>query len=56
MNSDYEKYGRDKMRREDMIVHGKRIRDKYVAGHPFCEKCHERRSSGSSGGDSPLSL
>lgn len=42
VNSNYEKYGRDK---ETMRRYGrawKRIHDKYAMEHPFCELCYER--------------
>nr|WP_253292363.1 HNH endonuclease signature motif containing protein [Blautia sp. MSJ-9] len=42
VNSDYEKYGRDKNAKRRYGRAWKRIRDKYAAGHPFCEKCYER--------------
>ena len=42
VNSDYEKYGRDKNAKRRYDRAWKRIRDKYAAGHPFCEKCYER--------------
>lgn len=37
----YEKYGRDKAVRRRYGRAWKRIRDKYVAEHPFCEICFE---------------
>ena len=42
VNSDYEKYGRDKNAKRRYGRAWKRIRDKYAAEHPFCEKCYER--------------
>lgn len=42
VNSDYEKYGRDKNAKRIYGRAWKRIRDKYAAEHPFCEKCCER--------------
>ena len=38
----YEKYGRDKAVRRRYGRAWKRIRDKYVLEHPFCEMCYER--------------
>lgn len=40
--SDYEKYGRDKAVRRKYGRAWKRIRDKYVSEHPFCELCFEK--------------
>lgn len=42
MNRAYEKYGRDKAVRRKYGRAWKRIRDKYVSQHPFCEKCLEK--------------
>lgn len=42
VNSNYEKYGRDKKRKKKYGRAWKRIRDKYAAEHPFCELCYER--------------
>lgn len=42
INSDYEKYGRDKNAKRKYGRAWKRIRDKYAAEHPFCERCFER--------------
>ena len=42
VNSDYEKYGRDKNVKKKYGRAWKRIRDKYAAEHPFCERCFER--------------
>ena len=42
INSDYEKYGRDKNVKRKYGRAWKRIRDKYAAEHPFCERCFER--------------
>lgn len=42
MNRAYEKYGRDKTVRRKYGRAWKRIRDKYVSQHPFCEKCLEK--------------
>lgn len=41
-NSDYEKFSRDKNTKHRYGRAWKRIRDKYVSEHPFCEKCYER--------------
>lgn len=41
-NRSYEKYGRDKTVRRKYGRAWKRIRDKYVSQHPFCEKCFEK--------------
>lgn len=41
-NKSYEKYGRDKTVRRKYGRAWKRIRDKYVSEHPFCEKCFEQ--------------
>lgn len=41
-NSEYEKYGRNKDTKRCYGRAWKRIRDKYAAEHPFCEKCYER--------------
>lgn len=40
-NRSYEKYGRDPAVRRRYGRAWKRIRDKYVAGHPFCELCYQ---------------
>ena len=42
MNSEYEKYGRDPQTKKRYGRAWKRIRDKYVMEHPFCELCFER--------------
>lgn len=42
VNSDYEKYSRDKSTKRRYGRAWKRIRDKYAAEHPFCELCFER--------------
>lgn len=42
VNSDYEKYGRDRENKKKYGRCWKRIRDKYVLEHPFCELCFER--------------
>ncbi len=42
MNRAYEKYGRDKTVRRKYGRAWKRIRDKHVSQHPFCEKCLEK--------------
>ena len=42
VNSNYEKYGRDKATKKRYGRAWKRIRDKYVSEHPFCELCFER--------------
>ena len=42
VNSNYEKYGRDKATKKRYGRAWKRIRDKYAAEHPFCELCFER--------------
>ena len=42
VNSDYEKYGRDNNTNRKYGRAWKRIRDKYAAEHPFCERCFER--------------
>ena len=42
VNSDYEKYGRDKNAKKKYGRAWKRIRDKYAAEHPFCERCFAR--------------
>ena len=42
MNRAYEKYGRDKAIRRKYGRAWKRIRDKYVSQHPFCERCFEK--------------
>ena len=41
VNSDYEKFIRDKQTKRRYGRAWKRIRDKYAAEHPFCEKCYE---------------
>ena len=38
VNSNYEKYGRDKSTKKRYGRAWKRIRDKYAAEHPFCER------------------
>ena len=40
VNSDYEKYGRDKTAKRKYGRAWKRIRDRYAAEHPFCELCY----------------
>ena len=42
VNSDYEKYDRDKNTRNKYGRAWKRIRDKYASEHPFCEVCYGR--------------
>ncbi len=42
VNSDYEKYGRDKTAKSRYGRAWKRIRDKYASEHPFCELCLQR--------------
>ena len=42
VNSNYEKYGRDKSTKKRYGRAWKRIRDKYAVEHPFCELCFER--------------
>lgn len=42
VNSDYEKYSRDKSTKRRYGRAWKRIRDKYAAEHSFCELCFER--------------
>ena len=42
VNSNYEKYGRDKATKKRYGRAWKRIRDKYASEHPFCELCFER--------------
>ena len=42
VNSEYEKYGRDPRTKKRYGRAWKRIRDKYVAEHPFCELCFQR--------------
>ena len=42
VNSNYEKYRRDKNAKKKYGRAWKRIRDKYAAEHPFCERCFER--------------
>ena len=42
VNSNYEKYGRDKATKKRYGRAWKRIRDKYAAEHPFCELCFQR--------------
>lgn len=37
-----EKYGRDKDTKRRYGRAWKRIRDKYVAEHPFCEQCYAK--------------
>lgn len=41
-NCNYEKYARDKSTKRRYGRAWKRIRDKYAAEHPFCERCFER--------------
>ena len=41
-NSEYEKYGRDKNTKRRYGRAWKRIRDKYVQQHPFCELCYKK--------------
>ena len=42
MDSNYEKYGRDKETKQRYGRAWKRIRDKYASEHPFCELCYKR--------------
>ena len=42
VNSNYEKYGRDPATKKRYGRAWKRIRDKYVLEHPFCELCFKR--------------
>lgn len=42
VNSEYEKYGRDPRTKKRYGRAWKRIRDKYVQEHPFCELCFRR--------------
>ena len=42
VNSEYEKYGRDPRTKKRYGRAWKRIRDKYVMEHPFCELCFQR--------------
>ena len=42
VNSDYEKFSRDKQTKRRYGRAWKRIRDKYASEHPFCELCFER--------------
>ena len=42
VNSEYEKYGRNPRTKKRYGRAWKRIRDKYVLEHPFCELCFER--------------
>jgi len=42
VNSNYEKYERNPNTRRRYGRAWKRIRDKYVSRHPFCEMCYER--------------
>ena len=42
VNSDYEKFIRDKQTKRRYGRAWKRIRDKYASEHPFCELCFER--------------
>ena len=42
VNSNYEKYGRDPATKKRYGRAWKRIRDKYVQEHPFCELCFKR--------------
>lgn len=41
-NQNYEKYERDKSTKRRYGRCWKRIRDKYVSQHPFCELCYEK--------------
>jgi len=41
-NQQYEKYERNPQTRRRYGRAWKRIRDKYVSQHPFCEMCYER--------------
>ena len=41
MNRQYERYGRNPKAKKRYGRAWKRIRDSYVAAHPFCEKCLE---------------
>lgn len=41
MNQSYEKYERSKSNKRRYGRAWKRIRDKYVSQHPFCEICYE---------------
>lgn len=42
MNQNYEKYERSKSNKRRYGRAWKRIRDKYVSQHPFCEICYEK--------------
>lgn len=42
VNSDYERYGRDRNTKRKYGRAWKRIRDRYAAEHPFCELCFQR--------------
>ena len=42
MNQNYEKYERNKSSKRRYGRAWKRIRDKYVSLHPFCEVCYEK--------------
>ena len=42
VNQNYEKYGRNKDSKRRYGRAWKRIRDKYVSQHPFCELCYEK--------------
>ena len=42
VNSEYEKYGRNPRTKKRYGRAWKRIRDKYVMEHPFCELCFQR--------------
>ena len=42
MNQNYEKYNRSKSNKRRYGRAWKRIRDKYVSMHPFCEICYEK--------------
>ena len=42
VNSDYEKFSRDKQTKHRYGRAWKRIRDKYASEHPFCELCFGR--------------
>ena len=41
-NREYDRYGRDKAIKKKYGRAWKRIRDKYVAEHPFCEICFKK--------------
>ena len=42
VNQNYEKYERDPQSKRRYGRAWKRIRDKYVSQHPFCELCYEK--------------